>query len=429
MNPLDRPARALDALWERLDARGVGARIAFFLFFFATFNAAFLQPNIILIVGERSKLFPALCCAVALLGACVLIRGAWRKLWSLEGLISLTLLVLALLSGSLSPHSDVALWRSLTVMASSLGGFWCARILLNTPSRRLTFAWYEFVLLAGVLTLCMVTYVLKGDVFQFLDDNQHPLVSRIVLMSFALLVMVFRKRRWLRNTGIFFLGLSFLVYSLSSLRSAMFMPLVIGGALFVVGIVRVRNLAIFILPLIIIICATFYSISLIESKLPGDYYRLESYVFSWEVATDRPWLGLGLMAPRDAYLDDYEMFFGSMSKENFVQTVKYLSSENIFLTFMVGLGMPFTFIYALSVMALYVLLVRRRRRANRRMALPFPALLFPITAGLLHFLISDGLLQPQVSWFFHLLLGMIPVRDAMWCETEPCRSVSVGGQA
>jgi hypothetical protein len=42
--------------------------------------------------------------------------------------------------------------------------------------------------------------------------------------------------------------------------------------------------------------------------------------------------------------------------------------------------------------------------------LPALALLLPIAAGLLHFQVFDGLLNPQISWFFHVLLGMIPPR-------------------
>jgi ABC-type uncharacterized transport system YnjBCD ATPase subunit len=35
-------------------------------------------------------------------------------------------------------------------------------------------------------------------------------------------------------------------------------------------------------------------------------------------------------------------------------------------------------------------------------------LLLPLTASLLHFQFFDGLLFPQLSWFFHILLGLIP---------------------
>jgi hypothetical protein len=38
------------------------------------------------------------------------------------------------------------------------------------------------------------------------------------------------------------------------------------------------------------------------------------------------------------------------------------------------------------------------------------ALLFPLTVALVHFQFFDGLLFPQSCWFFHLLLGLIPLR-------------------
>ncbi len=405
---------AWDVLWKNLGATTPGEKLTFLLFFFTTFNAAFLQPHVTLIPGIRAKLFTGVLCLASMIAALVFVRGGLKRLVSLEGVISAILLALAAVSCAMSPTPEESLSRGFTVMASSLGGFWCARLLLNTPERRFSFAWYVFFLLAGVLVTCMITFFLRGNVWQLLDHNQHPLICRIVLMSFALLVMVFRKRRWLRISGVVLIALSFAVYSLSSIRSAMFMPLVIGGALLIVGAVRFRNVFAIIVPSLIIIGAVYYYTSLQEAKLPGDYYRLESYAFSWDTAMKKPLLGIGLMAPRDEYLEAYEMCFNDMSKEKFVNTAKYLnSSENVFLTFMVGLGIPFTALYMLSVITLYVLLVHRRRHANRRMVLPFPALLFPLTAGLLHFMVTDGLLQPQVSWFFHILLGMIPVRNEM----------------
>ena len=46
------------------------------------------------------------------------------------------------------------------------------------------------------------------------------------------------------------------------------------------------------------------------------------------------------------------------------------------------------------------------------------ALLFPLCLALLHYQLYDGLLFAQNSWFFHLLLGLIPAGRAAAAAAE-----------
>ena len=48
-------------------------------------------------------------------------------------------------------------------------------------------------------------------------------------------------------------------------------------------------------------------------------YRVENIFFSWKIATDHPLLGLGLLAPRDEILENYQPRYPYVSKETFVQ--------------------------------------------------------------------------------------------------------------
>ena len=138
------------------------------------------------------------------------------------------------------------------------------------------------------------------------------------------------------------------------------------------------------------------------------YYRAENYPFSLHIAKKHPFLGIGLRAPRERYLEDYEIKYPYVTKEKFRESVKYIeSSENIFLTFMVDLGFPFLILYVGCVIVLLVRLIRMVKEPDSRSYLPPVALLLPIIAGLLDFQILDGLFHPQISWFFHILLGMI----------------------
>ncbi|MGB6064771.1 MAG: hypothetical protein WBG50_08175, partial [Desulfomonilaceae bacterium] len=93
----------------------------------------------------------------------------------------------------------------------------------------------------------------------------------------------------------------------------------------------------------------------------------------------------------------------------FATTSTQLPDEPVFLSFMADLGFPFLLIYCLAVLLLCIRLVRLVKHPMSGSSLPPLALLLSILAGLLHFQVLDGLFHPQVSWFFHILLGLIPV--------------------
>ena len=150
-----------------------------------------------------------------------------------------------------------------------------------------------------------------------------------------------------------------------------------------------------------------------ESKMRADneptYYRVENYPFSWHIAVRNPFLGNGLRAPREKYLEDYELVYPYSTKEKFADsTRRIVCSENVFLTFMADLGFPFLIIYMGSVIILLIRLIRSASKPNPPGFLPPLAILLPLVGALMHFLVLDGLLHAHVSWFFHILLGMIP---------------------
>ncbi len=139
-------------------------------------------------------------------------------------------------------------------------------------------------------------------------------------------------------------------------------------------------------------------------------YRAENVFFSWHVAVQNPIFGIGLWAPRDRYLEDYNMTYPYVSKDTFTEWVRSLrTSENTLLTFLVDLGFPFVIIYCGALIAIVLRLVRMAFQPPAGF-FPHPlALLLPITAAILHFQVFDGLFHPQIGWFFHILLGMVLV--------------------
>jgi len=95
-----------------------------------------------------------------------------------------------------------------------------------------------------------------------------------------------------------------------------------------------------------------------------------------------------------------------------------VTSDNQVLTFLTGLGFPFTILYCLAVLTLVLKLAGLALRPPPDCVLPPLALLFPLCLALVHYQLYDGLLFAQNSWFFHILLGLIPAGRAATAAAE-----------
>jgi O-antigen ligase len=138
-------------------------------------------------------------------------------------------------------------------------------------------------------------------------------------------------------------------------------------------------------------------------------YRVENFPFSWSIIKRYPWLGIGLRSPREQFMRDYQPAYSAITKEEFTRVGRdIVSADNQVLTFMVGLGLPFTLIYLAALGMLLARLVGLVSKPPPGLFLHPLVLLFPLTMGLVHLQFFDGLLFPQSCWFFHLLLGLIP---------------------
>jgi hypothetical protein len=408
-------------LWESLTRGPAAEKFALYLFLFTCINAAFLWPDVTLVLGERSKLFTGLLCTLSLLATVVLVKrpsrcGSWPEL-----AVSAVLLALAIISGILSSTPQSSLYRGFVVMGSGLGGFWCARILVQSSDRQEFFKWFCVILLAAILCLSVLGYVICGSVQALLDDNPHPLACRILLLAFAPVALILSRDRPAMILGGLMLCLCYWVFYLSSLRSATLIPLVLGIIAVWTGLLRLKYFLLLLIPLVLIIACFFHSLPSVKigPEYEPAYYRAENYPYSWHIAVKHPFFGIGLRAPRDEYIKDYQTKYPYATKEKFEESLnRIVSSENTFLSFMVDLGFPFLIIYCLGVSVLCIRLVRMVRNPLPGIPLPPLALLLSIVAGLLHFQVLDGLLHPQVSWFFHILLGLIPVPSGAADEVQ-----------
>jgi len=402
---------ALQPYFNSVSAASRGERLAILLFVFTCIQAAFLQPNVTLVPGERAKLFTGLLCALSL-AACVLFVKRPVRCGSIPEIsVSVILSVLIILSGLMSCTALSSSFRGLVVIASAAGGFWCARMLLDTDARQALFTQFCTIILAAIIALSILGQLLSGDIVHFLDVNPHPIACRVLILYFAPLALILRGGRPGVILGVSLLCLSYVVFLVSNLRSAALIPVALGVIAVIFGTIRLRYFAAILVPLILILGIFFHSLPAVKIGLDYEpaYYRAENYPFSWHIAKKHPILGIGLRAPREGYLEDYEIRYPYVNKETFRESVtRIVTSENIFLNFMVDLGFPFLILYTASIIILLFRLIRVARKKDSQNYLPAMALLLPITAALMHFQVLDGLLHPQITWFFHILLGMIP---------------------
>jgi hypothetical protein len=387
-----------------------GEKFAILLFAITCIQAAFLQPEITIVSGERAKLFTGFLCALSLVASVLFVRRPLKCGSLLEIGISVLLGVIIALSGLMSATVFSSSLRGLVVIASAAGGFWCARILLHSNSRQALFTKFCLVLLAAIALLAILGQIIAGDIVYLLDVNKHPIACRILLLWFAPLALILRGGKTNTIVGVSLLCLSYVVFLAGNLRSAVLIPLVLGIIATTSGAMKPKHLVAILVPLSLIVGTFFHFLpkEKIELEYEPAYYRAENYPFSWHIAKKNPILGIGLRSPRDGYLEDYEIKYPYVTKEKFQESVSFIvTSENVFLNFMVDLGFPFLILYVACLVVLLIRLIRSLRKPDPRSYLPPLALLLPITAGLLDFQILDGLLHPHISWYFHILLGMI----------------------
>lgn len=382
------------------------------LFFAATCcQLAFLHPSIVLVPGERANLFSGLLCLLTLAVALIFGGRGFVKFRSPEFLVSVALAVLGVASALNSSTPLPSLFRVAILLASGLGGFWCARILLHTPENQRRFLWLCIFLLGGVLLLSLAGYLVGGEIhYYFFRGSNHPLANVIFLLSFAPLTLLGQRSRPLRLSGAVLLGVSYFLLCLSQRLSVVFIPVGLGVLGLLFGALRWKHVVAAFLVIAVIIGLASQQISWFKLNKEYPYYRIESIFFSWSIAKQHPLLGIGLRTPRERFLKDYRIKYPFDTKEQFARDVaSIVTADNQILTFITGLGLPFTFIYCLAVLALLTQLIRLAFRPPPGQVFSPRALLVPLGLALMHWQLYDGLLFAQSSWFFHILLGLIPV--------------------
>jgi len=257
---------------------------------------------------------------------------------------------------------------------------------------------------------------LTGKPHQFLDFHWHPVGSRLLIMSFAPLSLALSQNRMDRISGLAILLLNlcaiYIVGNYAFIQSIMIIPAIVAVlALFVFkwsGISR----QILAATLVVTIAAGVFFAYINPKNLDRNHisvaYRLESVFFSVDIASKYPWLGNGLWAPRDSLAKDYALQYPFVSAEQFSEWVRHQrTSEDLYLTFLADLGIPFFVLYFGSILYLLLRLLRLSQNPAASFAFHPAAIFLPLAAECLRFIVVDDLFEPQISWFFHILLGLV----------------------
>jgi hypothetical protein len=233
------------------------------------------------------------------------------------------------------------------------------------------------------------------------------------------LALLAGKSRALSLLAAVLLGVTYVILCLSQRLSVVFIPLGVGFLWVALGALRWRHLVAALVVMAVII--GFLAPQIYWFKLNKAYpaYRIENLFYSWSIAKQHPIWGIGLRAPRDQFLEAYQLEYPYGTKEQFAKNVAgIVTSDNQVLTFLTGLGFPFTILYCLAVLTLVLKLAGLALRPPPDCVLPPLALLFPLCLALVHYQLYDGLLFAQNSWFFHILLGLIPAGRAATAAAE-----------
>jgi hypothetical protein len=405
-------------------------KIAWLLFCFTTVQLVFLKSYVPVIPGVKADVFGGALCALTLAISLLVARSDSVRATFPEILVTILLLGIGGVSGILNSTTGSSFVHVLVLAATSVGGFWCARSLFTVPGRPQIFVWLCLTLLVLIVILALWGYYFHGQVIYYTDEA-HGLVNLILLFWFCPLTLMSQRKPWMIILGLIVMLASYVALYLSGViegvEAGMLIPVAAMVPACVVLWQRPGARAVMFIGLFVLAAVGSYYISYASretfSQKAYQAGRMEYYPFSWHIAKKHPFGGIGLRTSREPYLEDYDLWHPYHTKNEFRALVAtFKVSQNMFLTIMVGLGIPFLILYCFALLVLFVRLTRAAVRPPPDAYPPPIALLIPLTAGLFYLVIMDLLWMPQIAWFFHILLGMIPDRAAAAEEPVPTRA-------
>lgn len=309
------------------------------------------------------------------------------------------------LSALLSPLPRAAFLRAYSFFAPAAAGVYCAARFLYDTDRLQGF----LQALTVLFTAFTASHLVFGAAPSFLGLHHHPLADTLLLLGVGPMVGLARSRGLKRIGYGALLAAGYLVCFLAGSRFMVLMPLVILPLLAVLSQVPVKRTALCLLVALVPVIVFF---RVFPDKIPrmvnyeSTFYRVEGIPAALSIIEGHPLLGIGLSTPRGPYLTDFKPIFGMVSKAQYLSVVdRIVTSDNQLLSLAVGCGLPVTLLYIWIVWRLAARFVRRQRQGDADPTL-CRTLTFVLLGVLLHMTIYDALLYPQISWLFHLALGL-----------------------
>nr|WP_287410377.1 O-antigen ligase family protein [Pseudodesulfovibrio sp.] len=385
---------------------------------FVSLQAVFLQPYIILVVSERTNLFtPALTLgALLVVGGCFFVGGRSKDVrlcCSWEPWSWFVLGVLVLISGGLSSEQPSSLYRVFSFFAPALAGYWCGRIVFNDHWLQR----YIEYLLTALFILISVIQLVSGYEVPFLGVHHHAMANVLLLLMAGPLSLFIRAHIWPRKVVLLFLlFLGFFACFVIGSRFIILLPFVLLPL--IIGLKFINKRYGFLALLLAVLAATAFFVHqpskiLHMKNYESVFYRVEGVPASLHIVAKEPLFGIGLRASREPYLEDYELLFDLSSRELFMNVVRHnVTADNMLTTMLVGFGVVPTFMY-LGMLGLYGRRLFYSLCLQQKRGLATPAIGLSLAACIVHFAVQDGLLFPQVNWFFHFFIGLVPLRNQL----------------
>jgi hypothetical protein len=388
------------------------ALFSFGVILLVSLQAAFLQPYVILVHGERVNLFTTLLTGVALvviLGLhpfqrprTSLFQSKWEPwVWAALGL-TLTL------SAWQSLERMPSIYRALSFYVPALAGYVCGRTMSDNDW------WNRWVVpLFTTLFLAMsVGQIVNGFGPSFFNVHHHAMANMLLLLAAGPFTIFIRARSWkIKALAVGVLALGFVAAYLIGSRFIILLPFVLLPVFGAFRFMRRRFLLAAGVLFVIIASAFFDQMPDKVLKLhnyESVFYRIEGIPTALHIAKQNPLLGIGLRASREPYLKNYELHFDLTDMKTYMGVIRgNVTSDNMLTTMAVGAGMIPTTLY-LIILAAFAGRIYRSLDRDPDAGLSHVAIGLCFTCCLIHFIIHDGLLYPQIGWYFHLLIGLIP---------------------
>jgi hypothetical protein len=378
-----------------------GALPALALLFLVCAQAALLQPYLVLWPGERTNLFTPLLALLPLVPLWRDVLGQWgRRHWLAWAVLGAGLAASAWVSAEPGP----SLARAFAFWAPAASGLFCAASLLGPANARRAL----FRILTACFAAVTAMHFALGSPPEFLGWHHHALTGVLLLLSAGPIHWLLSARGRGRLAPAALLAAGYALCFLAGSRFAVLLPVLVFSGLALTGRrARLRSLA--VAAVVAALALVFFEVNpgklLRFNNYESTSYRLEGMPAAVELMRQHPVAGIGIRTARTEMLKDFVPVFGTADKTFFLDVLsRNVTLDNQYLSLPVGVGIPLALLY-FSLVGRLLLRFGRAVAARRLDAATEMALLVPLAGTALHLVIYDGLFYPQISWFFHLLLG------------------------